>query len=82
MEHKPSYTVVPNETQSYTTRTTREGKNLKYELKVLQQPVRARACGSGSKCEFSPIRLFSDVQLTTLKLPPIADLLIRHQSYS
>jgi hypothetical protein len=52
MEHKPSYTVVPNETQSFTTRTTREGKNLKYELRVLQQPIRARACGSGSKCTF------------------------------
>ena len=51
MEHRSSINIpVPNETQSFTTRTTREGKTLRYELKVLQQPVRARACGSGSKC--------------------------------
>jgi hypothetical protein len=51
MEHRSSINIpVPNETQSFTTRTTREGKNLRYELKVLQQPLRARACGSGSKC--------------------------------
>ncbi|PSS00551.1 velvet factor-domain-containing protein [Coniella lustricola] len=31
------------------TRTTREGRVLHYELKVLQQPERARACGSGPK---------------------------------
>ena len=56
MEHKPSLDmVVPNVTESFTTRTTREGKNLKYELKVLQQPLRARACGSGSKCMFMSI---------------------------
>lgn len=33
------------------TRTTRDGRRLHYELKVLQQPERARACGSGPKCE-------------------------------
>lgn len=32
-------------------RTTRDGRRLHYELKVLQQPERARACGSGPKCE-------------------------------
>ncbi|KAJ4417301.1 hypothetical protein N0V82_006245 [Gnomoniopsis sp. IMI 355080] len=31
------------------TRTTRDGRRLHYELKVLQQPERARACGSGPK---------------------------------
>ncbi|CAN8103376.1 unnamed protein product [Discula destructiva] len=30
-------------------RTTRDGRRLHYELKVLQQPERARACGSGPK---------------------------------
>jgi hypothetical protein len=64
MEQKPSHTVVPNETQSFTTRTTREGKNLKYELRVLQQPIRARACGSGSKCMFVSICHPSDLRLT------------------
>lgn len=32
-------------------RTTRDGRRLHYELKVLQQPERARACGSGPKCK-------------------------------
>jgi hypothetical protein len=82
MEHKPSYPPVPNETYSFTTRITREGKNLKYELRVLQQPLRARACGSGQKCMFASIcdRLLP--QLTTRKRLPTADLLTRHQSFS
>ena len=32
-------------------RKTKGGRNLQYRLTVLQQPERARACGSGSKCE-------------------------------
>lgn len=35
-------------------RTTKEGRKLTYQLKVIQQPERARACGSGAKCKFSP----------------------------
>ena len=34
-------------------RTTREGRRLRYELQVIQQPERARACGSGQKCKIS-----------------------------
>jgi hypothetical protein len=33
-------------------RVTREKRNLWYVLKVLQQPERARACGSGMKGKF------------------------------
>lgn len=33
------------------TRPTRDGRRIHYELKVLQQPERARACGSGPKCK-------------------------------
>ena len=32
------------------TRMTKDGRKLTYEMKVLQQPQRARACGSGAKC--------------------------------
>lgn len=32
-------------------RVTRDGRRLHYDLQVLQQPERARACGSGPKCE-------------------------------
>lgn len=32
-------------------RKTKGGRHLQYRLTVLQQPERARACGSGSKCE-------------------------------
>lgn len=31
-------------------RVTKEGRKLKYCLTVIQQPERARACGSGAKC--------------------------------
>lgn len=55
MEHQHiAFPPVPNETKSFTTRLTREGKTLRYELHVLQQPVRARACGSGQKCTIFP----------------------------
>ncbi|MCJ1340316.1 velvet protein [Bachmanniomyces sp. S44760] len=40
---------VSNETDSSMTRTTKEGRKLTYEMRVLQQPQRARACGSGAK---------------------------------
>jgi len=33
------------------TRITKEGRKLIYQLTVIQQPERARACGSGAKCE-------------------------------
>lgn len=31
-------------------RVTKGGRHLWYELEVIQQPERARACGSGAKC--------------------------------
>ncbi len=31
-------------------RITKGGRHLWYQLEVLQQPERARACGSGPKC--------------------------------
>ena len=53
-------TVMPvnNETDACLTRTTKDGRELLYELKVIQQPERARACGSGAKCkpEYHPRR--------------------------
>ena len=47
-----SILAVSNETKTSMTRVTREGRHLTYELEVIQQPERARACGSGAKCEF------------------------------
>lgn len=47
---------VNNETEARLTRTTKEGHELLYELKVIQQPERARACGSGAKCKWDPHR--------------------------
>ena len=38
------------------TRVTKDGRKLTYEMKVLQQPMRARACGSGAKCMFATDR--------------------------
>lgn len=62
-------------------RTTRDGRRLHYELKVLQQPERARACGSGPKCEPANLFLMASVNPGTDHPPQpllIADLLIRH----
>lgn len=42
--------AVSNETKSSTSRVTKEGRHLTYEMEVIQQPERARACGSGAKC--------------------------------
>ncbi|MCJ1386062.1 velvet protein [Xylographa soralifera] len=41
--------AVSNETNSNMVRMTRDGRKLTYQMKVLQQPQRARACGSGAK---------------------------------
>lgn len=49
-----AFPPVPNDTKCLTTRLTREDKTVRYELHVLQQPVRARACGSGQKCSYIP----------------------------
>lgn len=41
---------VEHESSNSVKRTTKEGRQLTYELVVLQEPERARACGSGAKC--------------------------------
>lgn len=41
----------PNEGVATFTRQTIGGKNLSYRLKVVQQPEKARACGSGPRCK-------------------------------
>lgn len=33
-------------------RVTKEGRTLTYCMTVIQQPERARACGSGAKCKY------------------------------
>lgn len=38
-------------TREVISRTTKGGRRLHYELTCLQQPERARACGSGQKCK-------------------------------
>ncbi|KAH0538374.1 hypothetical protein FGG08_005023 [Glutinoglossum americanum] len=41
--------AIAGETMNTSTRMTREGKKLTYQLNIIQQPERARACGSGAK---------------------------------
>lgn len=43
--------VPQNEGVAAFTRQTMSGKNLSYRLKVVQQPEKARACGSGPRCK-------------------------------
>lgn len=40
----------PNETRSEHTRHTMDGRRITYSLEVVQQPEKARACGSGPRC--------------------------------
>ncbi|KAF2182712.1 hypothetical protein K469DRAFT_728341 [Zopfia rhizophila CBS 207.26] len=56
---------VPNETNSSTSRVTKEGKKITYALQVIQQPERARACGSGAK---------SSADRRPVDPPPIVEL--------
>lgn len=58
-------TVLPvrNETSHTTMRMTKEGRKISYRLTVIQQPERARACGSGAKCEWSPTLRHVDVDV-------------------
>ncbi|THY55149.1 hypothetical protein D6C77_00728 [Aureobasidium pullulans] len=58
---------VPNETVASFSRTTCDGRLLIYKLKVLQQPERARACGSGAK---------SSADRRPVDPPPIVELRI------
>lgn len=61
---------VSNETENSISRTTADGRHLTYELKVIQQPERARACGSGAKCITTSSLLHgSEWVLTGVQLP-------------
>jgi hypothetical protein len=71
---------VKNETEASETRTTKEGKQITYEMKVLQEPQRARACGAGAKCECSALPPMT--LLTSAQLPQTGGLLTRRQSWS
>lgn len=42
--------TAPKSIPEIITRTTKGGRKLTYTLTVIQQPERARACGSGAKC--------------------------------
>ncbi|MCJ1366827.1 velvet protein [Acarospora aff. strigata] len=59
--------AAANETKSKTVRVTKEGKKLTYELNVIQQPERARACGSGAK---------SSADRRPVDPPPVVELRI------
>ncbi|KAF1961343.1 hypothetical protein CC80DRAFT_235741 [Byssothecium circinans] len=56
---------VSNETSSTSVRTTKDGRQIRYALKVIQQPERARACGSGAK---------SSADRRPVDPPPIVEL--------
>jgi len=56
---------VPNETKSSSMRTTKDGRQIRYSLQVIQQPERARACGSGAK---------SSADRRPVDPPPIVEL--------
>ncbi|KAI8943632.1 velum formation- protein [Plenodomus lindquistii] len=57
--------AVANETKSTYLRTTKDGRQIRYSLQVIQQPERARACGSGAK---------SSADRRPVDPPPIVEL--------
>ncbi|GAB7366433.1 hypothetical protein MBLNU230_g8230t1 [Neophaeotheca triangularis] len=67
MESKPHILAVDNETKSTMMRSTKDGRQLTYEMNVLQQPMRARACGAGAK---------SSADRRPVDPPPIVELKI------
>lgn len=56
---------VMNETKSSAVRSTKDGRQIRYQLQVIQQPERARACGSGAK---------SSADRRPVDPPPIVEL--------
>ncbi|KAF2797260.1 hypothetical protein K505DRAFT_235860 [Melanomma pulvis-pyrius CBS 109.77] len=56
---------VSNETKSSSSRRTKDGREIRYCLQVIQQPERARACGSGAK---------SSADRRPVDPPPIVEL--------
>lgn len=62
-------------TRQITTRTTKGGRRLHYELTCLQQPERARACGSGQKsaADRRPVDPPPVVQLRVYEGPTLED---------
>ncbi|KAF2271904.1 uncharacterized protein EI97DRAFT_239609 [Westerdykella ornata] len=56
---------VQNETTSSSSRITQKGRKITYNLQVIQQPMRARACGSGAK---------SSADRRPVDPPPIVEL--------
>ncbi|MCJ1457425.1 velvet protein [Mycoblastus sanguinarius] len=58
---------VTNETENEMSRVTQDGRHLTYEVKVIQQPERARACGSGAK---------SSADRRPVDPPPVVELRI------
>ncbi|KAJ5902129.1 Velvet factor [Penicillium taxi] len=67
MASRPPIMQTPNETESTTSRITREGKQITYKLSVMQQPERARACGAGAK---------SSADRRPVDPPPVVELRI------
>jgi len=57
--------AVSNETKSTSVRETKDGRQIRYTLQVIQQPERARACGSGAK---------SSADRRPVDPPPIVEL--------
>ncbi|KAJ3497824.1 hypothetical protein NLG97_g1597 [Lecanicillium saksenae] len=70
-----SSTLVSNDNYQRIHRITRENRSLWYELKVLQQPERARACGAGMKANSDrrPVDPPPVVQLRIIEGPSVEE---------
>ncbi|MCJ1442589.1 MAG: velvet protein [Stictis urceolatum] len=73
---------VSNETKASFTRSTKDGRTLTYELQVLQQPQRARACGSGAKssADRRPVDPPPVVELKVLEGKEKTDITFQHNA--
>jgi len=76
MATKSSILHPLKETENSVSRITREGKNISYTLRVIQQPERARACGAGarSSADRRPVDPPPVVELRIFEIDPNNDL--------
>ncbi|QIX01791.1 hypothetical protein AMS68_007308 [Peltaster fructicola] len=72
----PGLIQVSNENNNMTERITKGGKRLRYELRIIQQPERARACGAGAKASADrrPVDPPPILQLQVFEVLPNGDL--------
>lgn len=59
-----------NEAQSVIHRKTIDNRTLQYQLTIIQQPAKARACGAGPRCTYPRFSFISYTDISSCCRPP------------